>query len=297
MEPATDGAAVSTGGLAAHATTGGSADTVTRIAPTSGWAALHLRELWEYRELLWFLSVRDIKVRYKQTVLGATWAVLQPLVTAVAFAIVFGRVAKLPSEGVPYGIFALAGLVVWTFFASALGTASLSLVNDRHLVSKVYFPRLCVPISATMVFLVDLLVSCGVLAIAMIIYDTGGGWRILLAPAYVLMAYGAGLGLSLWLAALATRHRDVKHVVPFLVQFGLFVTPVAYSASVVDDKWLPLYGLNPMAGAVEGFRWAVLGTDADVLVLTISSLVSTVLVLVGGAFYFRRLERVLADVI
>jgi lipopolysaccharide transport system permease protein len=270
---------------------------VTRLEATRGWVSLGLRGLWEYRELLWFLAVRDIKVRYKQTALGAGWAVLQPVATAAVFALVFGRLAKVPSEGVPYAVFALAGLIVWNFFSSAVAAGSLSLVNNTNLVSKVYFPRMCVPIASTVVFLVDLLVALPVLVVVMVWYGVGGGARMPLAVLFVLMAFAAALGFSLWFSAIAARYRDVRQVVPFLLQFGLFVTPVAYSSSLVHYPWRLLYGLNPMAGAVEGFRWSMLGTSTDIAGIVVESAASTVVVLLSGAYYFRRMERGLADVI
>jgi lipopolysaccharide transport system permease protein len=215
----------------------------------------------------------------------------------VVFALVFGRLAKLPSEGVPYGVFALAGIIVWNFFSSAVNASSLSLVNNTNLISKVYFPRLCVPIASIVVYLVDLLVATVVLVAAMAWYGVGGGARIALAPLFVLMAFAAALGFSLWLSAIAARYRDVRHIVPFLLQFGLFITPVAYSSTMVQSPWQLVYGLNPMAGAVEGFRWAMLGTDADITELVLLSTLSSLVVLVTGAYYFRRMERGLADVI
>jgi lipopolysaccharide transport system permease protein len=270
---------------------------VQRLAPTRGWVSLGLRDVWHYRELLWFLAVKDIKVRYKQTALGAGWAVVQPVATAAAVALIFGRLANLPSDGVDYAVFALAGLIVWNFFSSAVSASSMSLVNNTNLVSKVYFPRLCVPTASMVVYLVDLLVATVVLMAAMAWYGVSGGVRIPLAVMFVLMAFAAGLGLSLWLSAIAARYRDVRHVVPFMLQFGLFVTPVAYSSSMVEDRWHLLYGLNPMAGAVEGFRWSMLGTTSDIGGLVLMSALSTVVILVSGAYYFRRMERGLADVI
>ncbi len=292
--PAQPGADGSAGRLAQHHDP---ARTVTRLEASRGWVALGLGDVWEYRELLWFLAVRDIKVRYKQTVLGAGWAILQPVATTVVFALVFGRLAKLPSDGVPYPIFALAGLVIWNFFSASVGTTSLCLVNNTNLLSKVYFPRLCVPFASMVVFLVDLLVSAGVLLVAMAFYGVGGGWRLLATPLFVLLGFTAALGLSLWLSAVAARYRDVRHVVPFLLQFALFATPVAYSSSIVPERWRVVYGLNPMAGTVEGFRWATLGSHPDLAALLPSSCVVALLLLVTGAFYFRRMERDLADVL
>lgn len=273
------------------------APTVTRLAPTRGWVSLGLRDLWAYRELLWFLAVRDIKVRYKQTVLGASWAVLQPVGTAVIFALVFGRLAKIPSDGVPYPIFALAALVPWTFFSSAVSTASLSLVGNTNLISKVYFPRLCVPIASVLASFIDFLIGCGVLFAGMAIYGVSGGVRMLLAAPFAVLALGASLGVSLWLSAIAARYRDVRHVVPFLLQFWLFATPVAYSSNLLSPRWHVLYALNPMVGVVEGFRWSLLGSKVAIGELALVSTIAVLVVLTSGAFYFRRMERSLADVI
>ena len=270
---------------------------VLRLAPTKGWVSLGLRDVWAYRELLWFLAMRDLKVRYKQTVLGASWAVLQPVATAVVFTVVFGRLAKISSNGQPYAVFALCGLVVWTFFSSSVSTTSLSLVTNTNLISKVYFPRLCIPIASLVAGFVDLLVATGVLFVAMAIYGVGGGWRMFAAIPIAVLAFAAALGVSLWLAAIAARYRDVRHIVPFLMQFWLFATPVAYPSSLLAEKWHVLYALNPMVGVVEGFRWSMLGSDTPVAGLVATSTVVTVLVLVSGALYFRRVERTLADVI
>jgi len=270
---------------------------VTRLAPTKGWVSLGLRDLWSYRELLWFLAMRDIKVRYKQTVLGASWAVLQPVATAVVFTLVFGRLAKVPSDGLPYAVFALAGLVVWNFFSSAVSTTSLSLVSNTNLISKVYFPRLCVPIASVIASFVDFLVATGVLFVAMAIYGVGGGWRMFAAVPFAVLAFAAALGVSLWLSAVAARYRDVRHIVPFLMQFWLFATPVAYPSTLLSEKWHVLYALNPMVGVVEGFRWATLGSRTEIAGVVATSTVVTIAVLLSGALYFRRVERTLADVI
>jgi lipopolysaccharide transport system permease protein len=270
---------------------------VVELAATRGWVRLGLAEVWEYRELLGFLALRDVKVRYKQTVLGAGWAILQPVATAVVFAVIFGRLARLPSDGVPYPVFALAGLVPWTFFATAVGNTAVSLVGNANLISKVYFPRLCVPIATVLAAVVDLAVSCAVLLVAMLVYGVHGGWRMMAAPAFALLALAAALGVGLWLSAVAARFRDVRHVVPFLLQFWLFATPVAYASSLLPGRWHALYALNPMVGAVEGFRWSLLGSDVTIGPLLAGSTASALLLLVGGAFYFRRTERVLADVV
>lgn len=270
---------------------------VTRLVPTRGWVSLRLGDVWEYRELLWFLALRDLKVRYKQTALGATWAVLQPVATAVIFALVFGRLAKIPSEGVPYPVFVLAALVPWTFFSTAVTTASLSLVGNTNLVSKVYFPRLCVPIASVLASFVDLLIASCVLFGAMALYAVWAGPRVILVVPFALLAFGAALGVSLWLSAIAARYRDVRYAVPFLLQFWMFATPVAYPSNLLAQRWHFLYALNPMVGVVEGFRWSLLGTHAAIGSLTLASTVAIVVLIVSGAFYFRRMERTFADVL
>jgi lipopolysaccharide transport system permease protein len=269
---------------------------VVRLQATRGWVSLRLDEVWRYRELLWFLALRDIKVRYKQTALGASWAVLQPLLTAVIFTVVFGRLARIPSGDVPYAVFALTGLVPWVFFASTVGTTALSLLNNTSLISKVYFPRLCVPIATVVAGLVDLLVSSVVLVVAVRLFGIGLGPRALLVVPFMALAAATALGVGLWLSAVAARYRDVKHVVPFLTQLWLFATPVAYPIGLLPEQWHVLYSLNPMVGVVEGFRWALLGSPIGVVPL-MASVVSATLVLVGGLFYFRRLERSFADVL
>ena len=270
---------------------------VTELRPTRGWVALRLPDLWEYRELLWLLALRDIKVRYKQTLLGAGWAILQPVATALIFTIVFGRLARLPSDGIPYPLFALAGLVPWTFFSTAVGSTAVSLVGNTNLISKVYFPRLCVPIATVLAAFLDLLVATGVLLGGMAIYGVHGGWRMVLAIPFALLAFGAALGVGLWLSAIAARFRDVRHIVPFLLQFWLFATPVAYASSLLPEGWRLLWALNPMVGVVEGFRWSLLGSEVSIGGLALTSGVSMVVLLASGAFYFRRMERSLADVL
>ena len=270
---------------------------VTELRPTRGWVALGLRDLWEYRELLGFLALRDIKVRYKQTVLGIAWVVLQPIATALIFTLVFGRLAKFPSDGIPYPVFSLAGLVPWTFFSTAVANTAVSLVGSTNLISKVYFPRLCVPIGTVLASFLDLLVASGILLVAMLVYDVNGGWRMLAAVPFAVLGFGATLGVGLWLSAIAARYRDVRYVVPFLLQFWLFATPVAYATSLLPQKWHVLYALNPMVGVVEGFRWSLLGSDVAIGGLALSSTIATIVVLVTGAFYFRRMERSLIDVL
>ena len=267
------------------------------IKPSRRFVPLSLRDVWEYRELLVFLVWRDIKVRYKQTALGAGWAVIQPFMMMVVFSIFLGHLAKVPSDGVPYPLFVFAGLVPWTFFAQALGGASNSLVGNANLISKVYFPRLIMPFSTAASFLVDLVIALGLLGAIMAWYGRAPTVQILLLPVLVLLALVAALAVGIWLSALNVRYRDVRYAVPFLVQLWMFATPVAYAASLVPDRWRWVYAINPMTGVVEGFRWALIDTgSAPGLVLVISA-AATVTLLVSGLFYFRRVERTFADVI
>lgn len=272
-------------------------EVTVRVEATRGWPRLGLGDLWRYRELFYFLTWRDIKVRYKQTVLGAAWALLQPLAAMVIFTIFFGRLADIPSENVPYSVFSFAALVLWLFFANGVTQGANSLVAGSSLVTKVYFPRLLMPASAVIAGAVDLaLASVLLLGLALAVGVTPPV-QVVTAPLFMLLAFACALGVSLWLAALNVQYRDVRHVVPFLTQFWLFATPVAYPSSLLDEPWRTLYGANPMAGAIEGFRWAVLGTPAPpVGMIALSVLVAAVL-LVTGAFYFRRMEKTFADVI
>jgi lipopolysaccharide transport system permease protein len=275
---------------------------VTVIEPSRGWVAVRLDELWSYRELLYFFIWRDVKIRYKQTLLGASWAVLQPLLTMLIFTIFFGQMAGVGSEGAPYPIFSYTGLLPWTFFAAGLGGSANSLVGSASLLKKVYFPRLIVPVSAVLGGLVDFVVAFLVLLGMMAWYGVPPRAEMLLLPVFLLLASGAALGAGLWLSALNVEFRDVRYVMPFFIQLLLFVTPVIYPASRVTAKLesmgLPgwLYGLNPMAGVLQGFRWAILGSG-DPWALTAAGAVVTVLLLAGGLFYFRRMERTFADVV
>jgi lipopolysaccharide transport system permease protein len=267
------------------------------VKPSKGWISLKLKELWEYRELLYFMAWRDIKVRYKQTVLGAAWAIIQPFFTMVIFSIFFGRLAKVPSDGLPYPIFAYAALVPWTFFANGLNQASNSLVGSANLIKKVYFPRLVVPISSVISGVVDFVLAFAVLLGMMLFYGFAPTVNILWLPLFILLIFVTALGVGFWLSALNVQFRDVRYTVPFLTQFWLFATPIAYPSSLLSEPWRTLYGINPMVGVVEGFRWALLGTEtAPGAIILVSSLVAFAL-LVGGAFYFRRLERSFADVV
>jgi lipopolysaccharide transport system permease protein len=268
---------------------------VVVIQPSRGWVSLKLAEPWQYRELLYFLVWRDVKVRYKQTALGAAWAIIQPFFTMVVFSVFFGRLAKMPSDGVPYPIFAYTALVPWTFFANALGQASNSLVGSGNLIKKVYFPRLVVPLASVLSGIIDFLLAFGVLALLMLWYGVGLSLKVLLLPVLVLQAVVTALAVALWLSALNVEYRDVRYVVPFVTQFWLFATPVAYPSSLLSEPWRTIYGVNPMVGVVEGFRWALLDTGtAPGLMAAVSGVVSLAL-LVGGAYYFRRLERTFAD--
>jgi lipopolysaccharide transport system permease protein len=274
-----------------------------RIEPSGGWASLKLGEVWAYRELLYFLVWRDIKVRYKQTVLGAAWAILQPMMTMLVFTIFFGRLAKVGSDGLPYPIFSYTALLPWTFFGQGVSQSSASLVGSSNLIKKVYFPRLVIPISSVLGGLVDFAIAFVVLVGMMAYYQIWPSSAVLFLPLLLLLAFGATLGVGLWLAALNVEYRDVRYVVPFFVQLWLFVTPVIYPASKVATKLrelgLPLwlYGLNPMAGVVDGFRWSLLGIRPQSGSLVVASAVVSVLLLVSGAFYLRRMERTFADVV
>ncbi len=267
------------------------------IRPSTGWIPLNLPDLWHYRELIYFLTWRDIKVRYKQTVLGAAWAILQPFMTMVVFSIVFGRLAGIPSEGLPYPIFAYCALLPWQLFAHALTQSSNSLVANEHLITKVYFPRLVVPLSAVVAGLLDFLIAFVVLIGMMLYYDVRPTAAVWTMPLFLSLAVAAALGVGLWLSALNVQYRDVRNTIPFLTQFWLFATPVAYPSTLVPEPWRPLYGLNPMTGVVEGFRWALLGKAEGPGGLLAVSVAIVILILVSGLYYFRRMERTFADVV
>jgi len=229
------------------------------IRPASSWSSIGLKELWEYRELLYFLVWRDVKVRYKQTALGAAWAIIQPLMMMVVFSLFFGYLARVPSDGIPYPIFTFCALLPWQLFAHALTESSNSLVANERLITKVYFPRLVVPIAAVLGGMVDFAVAFAILLVMMLYYGIVPTWALVTLPPFILLAIMTALGVGLWLSALNVQYRDVRYTIGFLIQFWLFATPVAYSSSIVPERWRPLYGLNPMAGVVEGFRWALLG--------------------------------------
>jgi lipopolysaccharide transport system permease protein len=267
------------------------------IEPSRGWVKLNLRDLWEYRDLLYFLTWREVKVRYKQTVIGVAWAVIQPLCTMVVFSLFFGKLAKVPSDGIPYPLFSMSGLVMWTFFSNGLTQSANSLVGNANLITKVYFPRLAVPISAVVSGGVDFLVALGLL-LPMLWYEgIAPHPQILWAPAFALLTLITSLGVGLWLSALNVEYRDVRYIVPFLSQFWLFITPIAYPSSLLQEPWRTFYGLNPMVGAVEGFRWAVLGSHNPPTGVLASSVAMALLIFVTGLVYFRRMEQTFADVV
>jgi lipopolysaccharide transport system permease protein len=269
----------------------------TRRQGSRGWTKPKLRELWEYRELLYFLVWRDIKVRYKQTVLGAAWAIIQPFFTMVVFSLFFGRLANMPSDGVPYPIFTYTALVPWTFFANALTQASNSLVLSANMVKKIYFPRLTLPIATVLAGVVDFMLAFVVLLGMMFFYGLTPTINVVWLPFFLLLALVTSLGVSLWLSAMNVQFRDVRYTIPFLTQVWLFLTPIAYPSSSIPEPWRTLYGLNPMAGVVEGFRWALLGTDTAPGPMTFVSAVVALALLISGVLYFRRMEQSFADVL
>lgn len=278
---------------------------ITYLRPSRGWSALNLADIWNYRELVYFLIWRDIKVRYKQTLLGAAWAIIQPFFTMVVFTIFFGRLAGVPSDGVPYPIFSYTGLLPWGLFTKALTDAGRAMVANRAMITKIYFPRLVIPLASVLSGLVDFAIAFLVL-IGMIFYynNVPGEYdsisispTILTLPLFLLLALVTALGVGLWLSALNVRYRDINYILPFLTQFWLFITPVAYPASMIPEQWRWLYALNPMTGVVEGFRWALLGTGSGPdLMLAVSTTIS-ILALISGLFYFRRMERTFADMV
>jgi lipopolysaccharide transport system permease protein len=275
---------------------------ITILRPPVGWSALNLRDLWHYRELIYFLTWRDLKVRYKQTLLGASWAILKPFMTMVVFSIFFGQLAEVPSDGVPYPIFAFVALLPWEMFSNALAVSSRSLVGNSHMITKVYFPRIILPLSSTLSGIVDFLIAFLILIGMMVYYGitpTAAVWTL---PLFLLLAFITALGVGLWLSALNVLYRDIGYITPFMVQFLLFLSPVAYGTSLLTDKlgsqWEFLYALNPMVGVINGFRWALLGIENTAPNPSmIISVVVALAILVGGVFYFRRMERQFADMV
>ncbi len=283
----------------------GSTDPLIRIRPSKGWVSLDFEEMWRYRELLYFFVWRDIKIRYKQTILGASWAIIQPLFTMVIFSLFFGKLAQVPSDGIPYPLFSYTALVPWTFFANGVTLASNSLVNNANMIRKIYFPRMSLPIANVLAGLVDFTLAFIVL-IGMIIgfsivpaanYDAQISLKLLWLPLFLLLAFVTTLGVSFWFSAMNVQFRDVRFVVPFFVQAWLFLTPIAYPSSLLSEPWRTLYGINPMAGVVEGFRWALLGTDTAPGSMMIFSVLAAILILIGGVYYFRRMETKMVDVL
>lgn len=255
-------------------------------------------DLWRYRELFYFLAWRDILVRYKQTVIGVAWALIRPFLTMVVFTVVFGKLAKLPSEGVPYPILVFAAMLPWQFFSNALSEASNSLVGNANLISKVYFPRLIIPASSVITSFVDFLISGAILVGLMAWYRFVPDWRIITLPFFIGIAFAAAMGAGLWLTALNVKYRDFRYIVPFIVQFGLYVSPVGFSSSIVPGRWRLLYSLNPMVGVIDGFRWALLGSDSKIFVPGfILSMAIVAALLITGILYFRKTEKSFADVI
>ena len=256
------------------------------------------RDLWHYRELFYFLAWRDILVRYKQTVIGIAWSVIRPLLTMVVFTIIFGKLAKLPSGGVPYPILVYAAMLPWQFFANSLTESSNSLITSANMLTKTYFPRLIMPASTVIVSLVDFMISFAIMAMLMFFYQFIPDWRILTLPLFLLLAFIVSMGVGLWLSALNVKYRDFRYIVPFIVQFGLYISPVGFSSSVVPEKWRLLYSINPMVGVIDGFRWAILGGEAQIYWLGFMvSLGLTLLIFIGGIWYFRKMEREFADVV
>jgi len=269
------------------------------LRPSRGWSALNLADLWRYRELIFFLTWRDLKVRYKQTVLGVAWAVIRPVITMVIYSLIFGNLAQLDSEGVPYSIFTYVALLPWQLFSKAMNDAGRSMVSNRNMVTKIYFPRLVIPVSTILSGLVDFLIAFVILIGMMIYFQVPITLNVLYLPLFLLLALVTALGVGLWFSALNVYYRDVGYVLPFLTEVWKYITPVAYSAQYITGKWQFIYALNPMAGVVQGFRWALLGTILDASALTtmaISAFVAVV-VLISGLFYFRRMERSFADMV
>ena len=276
--------------------------TTVYIKPSTGFTALNLRDLWIYRELVLFMIWRDIKVRYKQTMLGAAWAIIQPVMTMIVFNFVFVTVAKVPTDGIPYPIFAFTALLPWGLFVTALNQASRSLTSNHNMITKIYFPRLILPVSSVLAGLVDFAIAFVILIVLMIYFKVAPAWNVLWAlPLFLLLAIVTALGVALWLSAINVKYRDVNYALPFITQFWLFVTPVAYSSKVISEnlseKWLLIYSLNPMAGVVNGFRWALLGAGSGPDAALWVSVGISLLVLISGIFYFRSMEKTFADTI
>ena len=267
------------------------------LEPPRGWLNLRISELWEFRELLYFLTWRDIKVRYKQTLLGIVWAIIQPLMTMVIFSVVFGKLAKLPSEGMPYPIFAYTALLPWQLFSRALSDAASSVVSNQHMITKIYFPRIFLPTSSIISGLIDFSIAFLILLGMMFYYKITLSWNILFLPLFLLLAVINAMAVGMWLSALNVRYRDVKYITPFLLQVWLYATPIAYSTTLIPEEWRVLYSLNPMVGVVNGFRWALLGQSFEASSLFAVSIGVVVVFFFSGLFYFQRMEQTFADLI
>ncbi len=280
---------------------------VTVIKPSRGWVSLQLDEVWQFRELFYFFIWRDIKVRYKQTVLGAAWAIIVPLMNMVVFSLFFGRLANIPSDDIPYPLWNFAALVPWQFFTNGVNNSANSLVTNSNMIKKIFFPRLILPTGAALSGIVDFFLAFLVLLLMVFVYNMSFTivegfsvemtFNVLWLPFFLLLAIITSLGVGLWLSAMNVQFRDVRHVVPFLVQFWLFATPIAYPSSLIPEPWLVVYGLNPMAGVVEGFRWALLNTDTPPGPMLAVSTITSLVLLLSGAYYFRRMEKTFADVV
>jgi lipopolysaccharide transport system permease protein len=270
---------------------------VIRIEPSKGWVRLGLRELWTYRELVYFMIWRDVKVRYKQSVLGAAWAIIQPFFTMIVFSIFFGKLAKMPSDGIPYPIFSYAALVPWAFFSNGLTQASNSLVGGSNLIKKVYFPRLAMPIASVLGGIVDFFLAFIMLIAMMYYFGMTPTIHVFWLPFFLILAFMTSLGTSLWFSAMYVQFRDVRHVVPFITQIWMYATPIVYPSSLLPEPWRSIYGINPMAGVVEGFRWALLGIGQAPGPIIIVSSFAAFMLMTFGAYYFRRLEKTFADVV
>lgn len=270
---------------------------IVRIEARRGWLALDLGELWAYRDLIYFFVWRDIKVRYKQTVIGAAWAILQPVLTMIVFSLFFGKLAKIPSQGLPYPIFYYTALLPWNYFATALQGSTNIVVENQRVITKIYFPRVILPISSVLSGLLDFAISFAVFLVLMALYHTAPTKAVIWLPAFLLLLLLTALGVGLWLSALNALYRDVRYVVPFLVQFWLFASPVAYPSSLVPVKWRWLYGLNPMAGVIEGFRWCLTGQGNPPSMLLAASSLAVVLLALSGFVYYHAMEGTIADVV
>lgn len=272
-------------------------NTSIQIEPQSRWKLLDFKEIWKYRDLLWLLAKRDISLRYKQTAIGSVWAILQPLLPAIIFAVIFGKFARLPSDGSPYMVFVFCGMVIWTFFSQAITRAGNSLIGNSQLITKIYFPRIIVPLSSVGSVIFDLLVSCIVLAVMLALHKIVPTWRVTVFPLFLLEAFFTSVGISLWLSALNVKYRDFMYAMPFIIQLWLYATPIVYSSAIIPEKYRWLYALNPAVGFVEGVRWSLLGKAELTIAMTVSSLVACLVFFLTGLWYFKRMEDYFADVI